>query len=30
MKTFIYALLCAIGFYSVLWLMLALAAMMEA
>ena len=29
MKTFLYALLCAIGFYSTLWLMLALAVMLE-
>jgi hypothetical protein len=29
MKTLLYALLCAVGFYGSLWLMLAIAVMME-
>jgi hypothetical protein len=30
MKTLLYALLCAVGFYGSLWLMLAIAVMLEA
>jgi hypothetical protein len=30
MKTLLYALLCAVGFYGTLWLLLALAVMLEA